>query len=188
MPDELDHGNLIQLIADGDRETRMMMGVFRGNASLAVFANNKMQFRLPLNRAALIHFGSDMQKILDAKPGEKFGTGFTKWNPESKKQDPLGTVYIGRDEKGLFYIGIAAVGSSPIKFLVRTSPGFDRTSEPMAETDRSLLAMRTLIQQLSQDLPMAMMLTSYKRQPMNNRPASGAGGAGGRTTNDDNMF
>ena len=177
MP-ELDYNRMISLIAENDKNTNLTIGVWNGNARISVFANRNPVANLPLNRFSLVSIQEGLTKILSGAPNEKTSWNFTKWDPDTKKSSAIGTLYIGRDDKALLYLGISAPNNTPMKFLLRTPISAD-TGEPMSDVHRSELAGRTLLQQLMVDIPQAMLNTSFKRTDMRSGGNAGGGNTGG---------
>ena len=155
---------IVSITSENDKNTVLQIGVYQGNASATVWAsgNNRPLVKIGLPRATLTYLKEYLQKILISKPGERYGITFTKWDQETKKSNQLGTIYIGRDDKAIVCLAVQAVGVPPAKFPLKVSGGFD-SSDPMTDVHRSELAARTLIDQLSVDIPVAIQLTSVKR-------------------------
>ena len=159
---ELSFDRIISINAENDKNTSLNMGVWQGNASLTVFANRAQAARIPMSRTFQVALASDLQKLLGGKPNDKNTFNFTKWDPDTKKSNPLGSVVVGRDDKAMIYIGVVSPGHSPMKFVLKSPISFDK-SEPMSDIQRSELATLTLIAQLTVDIPHAILLTSFKR-------------------------
>jgi hypothetical protein len=177
MP-EYDYNRIVSVNAENDKNTSLQMGVWNGNATITVFSNRNQVARLPMNRFFLVDMTRQIRKLLIGKPGDKYSWGFTKWDNEAKKSHPVGSLVVGRDDKALIYLGVQVTGHPPMKFLLKTPISFD-SSTPMSEVDRSDLAAETLIQQLTVDIPQAIINTTYKRTDIGgNRSGSGNGGSG----------
>jgi hypothetical protein len=175
MPD-LNFDRSIQLNAENDKNTSMQIGVWNGNASLTVFSNRQVVVKVPMNRFFQVSLKQALDVLLSAgKPGDKRSWNFTKYDPDTKKSNPLASVFVGRDDKALFYVGITSPGHSPMKFPIRLSMGMD-TGTPMTEVERSELAAVTIAQQLHFDIPLQASLTNFKRTDMRGRDGGNAGG------------
>lgn len=184
---DYDHNRIVSLTAEGDKNTNLQIGVYQGNASLVVFANRTLVAKFSLPRSFLVLLRESVEKMAIGKPGEKIGMPVSRWDNEAKKSVPLGTIYVGRDDKALIYIGIAAIGQAPLKFLIRTPLSFD-LSDPMSEVDRSILGAHTLIAQMTVDIPIAIMLTSIKRADLPGRAGGGSSYARGQVAGEDSIF
>ena len=173
---ELDFSRIVTINADGDKTTSLVIGVFKGNVSITIWTRSNNAgpvVKIPLPRSALTHIKECLQKILTGSPGSKIGTSFTKWDNETKKSSPLGVLHVGRDDKAHICLAVQAPSFPSMKFTLKTPGSFD-SSEPLTDVQRSELSARTLIDQLNTDIPVAIALTSEKREgiPQNNRNSS----------------
>jgi len=159
---ELSYDRMININAEGDKNTSFNIGVWQGNVSLTVFSNRNNVVRIPMNRTFQVSLMHELQKLLTGKPGDKESWNFSKWDPETKKSVPVGAVVVGRDDKAMFYIGVQSSGHAPMKFLLKAPISFDMSS-PMSDVKRSELAAATIVEQLRIDIPHACMNTSFKR-------------------------
>lgn len=181
---DLNYDRMVSCNADGDRGTTLQIGVYMGLASITVFSNKAIAAKFPLQRAVLVKVREILSQVLAGKPSERGSLQFHKYDFETKKQNPLGSLFIGRDDKALIYLGVQVPNHPHMKFLLRSPLGFD-TAEPMSELHRSELAARTVIEQLQYDFPIAILNTSFKREMPNQR--SGGAASGGRG-GDENIF
>ena len=184
MTAELDHNNIISLTAEGDRTTQLRIGVWQGNASISVWANSKQIFRTAAPRALLEDMADQLQKIVLGAPGSKENFTFSRWDNETKKLVALGSLTVGRDDKALIYLGIQAPNNPPVKFLFKSPISFEHGTTPMTDVERSELAARTAIAQLKLDIPIASILTNYKRQ----HTGGGGGNRGGGAESSGSIF
>jgi hypothetical protein len=176
---DYDHGRIININADGDRATTLSIGVFQGNASLVVFSNKQSVARFPLARAALTKIKMVLIELIPAPPGSKKSYPFTKYDMDTKKSIDLGSLTVGKDDKGLIYFGIQVPHHPAMKFILKSPLAFD-SSEPMSDMEKSILETHATIDKLTHDFPMALQLTSFKRDP-NIR----SGGSSARSTTGD---
>jgi hypothetical protein len=182
---ELNFDRIVNLNAESDKKTSLNIGVWKGNASLTIFADGRQAVRIPLNRHALVSLEEGLSGILAAaQPSTKTSWAFNKWDNETKKSSQLGAVYIGRDDKALLYVGIQAPGITSLKFPIKTPISFDKGENPLSDLHRSELGGRTLLKQLSTDIPFAILLTSEKRTDMR----TGGNGGGGNGNNGGTIF
>jgi len=183
MP-ELSFDRLFQCNAENDKSTNLQLGVYMGYASLTVFSNSKIIAKFPWHRSFLTLLRRGLSKIIDGKPGEKIHYPITKYDFENKKFTPLGSLFVGKDDKAIIFLGVAVPNHASMKFLLRTPMSFD-LSEPMSDAVRSEIAAATLVDQLALDFPLAMALTSFKREAGTQRTG---GNTGGNRTEDSNIF
>jgi len=176
MP-EYDYNRMVSMTAENDKNTSLQIGVWNGNATVTVFANRNQVARLPLNRFGLVDLARQLRKILVGKPGDKYSWNFTKWDNETKKSHAIGSLVIGRDEKALIFFGVQAPGHAGMKFVLKTTMSVD-SSTPMSDVDKSDLAAETIIQQLTIDIPQAMVNTMFKRTDINGGRGGGSNSSG----------
>lgn len=178
---ELDFGGIINLNADGDKATSLIIGVYQKNASLAVFSNKKMIARFPFPRTFISMFKHKLEGVMKAAPGTKVNCVFSKYDNDTKKSSGIGNMIIGKDDKSIMYLGIQAPNHPNMKFLMKTPLSFD-LSDPMSDADRSLVAAQTIVDQLTIDIPNAISATSFKRD------AGGFSSGGGSSSGSDSIF
>lgn len=183
---DLSFDRLFSANAENDKNTSLSLGVWQGNASISVFSNRAQVARLPVPRTFQVSLKKALQVLLTSKPTDKKSWNFSKWDPETKKSFSIGTFVIGRDDKAIFFIGIAAPDHPPMKFILKSPISFD-TSDPMTDVQRSELAVETLIEQLGFDIPMAVSLTSFKRTDTG-RATGGAANNNGIRDSDVSIF
>ena len=170
---DYDHNRMVNIGAEGDRSTSLSIGVYQGNASLVVFANKANVARFSLNRQRLVQIKEELISLITAAPGTKTHVPFTKWDIDSKKSIPIGNLFIGKDDKSVIYFGVQTPGHPPIKFSIKVGLGIDG-AEPYTDAQKSVLAVKTIIDQFTTDIPYAMTLTSVKK--------NNVGGSGGAAT------
>lgn len=175
---ELDYNNIININADGDRSTSLKVGVWQGNASISVWANSSQVVRFSTPRTFQVLLREALEKLLVGKPGEKYPFTFNKWDQDTKKSVPLGSLQVGRDDKAMFYFGVQTTGHPPMKFVLKAPISFD-TADPMSDVQRSELAAKTVVEQLKTDIALAIANTSVKRQPPGGGARGGGHGGGG---------
>ena len=160
---ELDFNNIINIQADGDRNTVFKVGVWQGNANITVWSNNTQVFRTNAPRTFLKLLRESLESILAGKPSDKKPHTLSRWDRDAKKFVPLGSLQIGRDDKAMIYFGVQAPGHPPMKFILKAPVSFD-TDPPMSDVQRSELSARTVLEQLKDDIGSAIANTSVKRQ------------------------
>lgn len=181
---QLDFNNLHKFFADQDRDTTMQVSVWGGNASLAVFQGpGAPKLKIPLSNKILVAtipaFLKKLKGMTD--PGSQIKAAFTRFLREEKKRETFATLVFGRDDKGQAYIGVAGQGlSKPAKFIIR--PPLDIDLAQMSVQEQSALAIDGLIQVFTSYVPVASMLTSFKREFGGNRGGGGGYGGGGRSS------
>lgn len=172
---DLSFDRIVSYTSEGDKNTVFQLGVYMGYASITVWANRSQVAKFALSRARLVLLKQYTQAAISGKPNEKFGINFTKFDPDSKKWNQIGSLYIGRDDRALIYLVVMSAGHPAMKFPVKTELSFD-TTDPMTDIRRSEIAAATLVEQLTVDIPTAMMLSNVKRD---NIPRSGGQQSGG---------
>ena len=149
--------------ADNDPNMSLTISVYMGSLVLCVFMKGPpCRFTVP--RSAVSMLKKTITNTINGQPGQKTSFDFIKWDPETKKQEPIGNLVVGKDDKGMIYFGVTAPSMPPTKFTIKAPLGID-TSEPMSDVDRSLLGAETLIEQLAHDIPMAILMTTQKKEP-----------------------
>ena len=189
---ELSYDNLRTINAEGNKETRLSISVFNGSAGLTVFQKNIKPFRFNLSVDLLTLLASDLESAISGPPSKKIVTNITDFDPETKKRVPKGTIVVGNDDAHLIYIGVNSPVVPQSKFVIKAALSVDR-SEPMTDRDRSVLAAKGLVQQLRTHIPIAMMLTNFKKEfnsnnrggNNNNRPTNNQNNQSNNQSNDD---
>lgn len=182
MSQELDFNKLVRLGADKDRESSLQLGVYRGMASIAIFqGQGAPKVKIPLgNRMSAYVIPAYLKQLKEnANPDFKVSLPITKFNPDTKKRDQVATVVFARDDKNVPFIGVSAPGINPVKFPIRVPLDFDLSQ--MTIVDQSKLALDAFIDVFTRHVPVAMALTSFKREFNGNRGGGnyGGGNAGG---------
>ena len=169
---EYDFNTIVKLTADGDKDTTFNIGVYNGNASITVWSKSSIVVKFSFPMTFITAFERELQHLLTMKPSEKVSFPVSKYNAELKKQDPVGTLYMGRDDKAIFFLGISVKGQPSMKFPINPFLSFDM-GEPMSPVQRSELGVHTIIKQMKDYLPVAMALTNYKRTDVPRRTNNG---------------
>ena len=175
---ELNFDRIISLNSDNEKGVSLQIGVYGGYASLTVWDENKKggpTARFPLNRAALVLLKEHLHKALSGAPKVQNSIPFSKWDRETRTSIQLGGIFVGRDEKALLYFGIQTPKNPPQKFPLRVPITVD-SGESLTDVQRSELSARTVIDQLTTDIPVALMITSFKRENTG-RPGGSSSGS-----------
>jgi len=149
--------------ADNDPNLSLTLSVFMGSFVLCVFMQGP-PCRLIVPRSGISWLKKTVTNTINGQPGQKTSFELGKWDHETKKKEPIGNLVIGMDDKGMIYFGVTAPSMPPTKFTIKAQLGIDSTP-PMSDVDRSLLGAELLIEQLAHDIPMAMLLTTQKKEP-----------------------
>lgn len=165
---ELDFNRMISINSDGDKTISLSIGVYQGNASLVVFSNKQLAAKFSFPRSFITKLKLQMISLISAAPGTKVNFTFSKWDADAKKSITIGNLIVGKDDKSILFFGVQVPNHPSMKFPMKSQISFD-LSEPMSDPDRSVLAAQTIIDQLATDIPMALQLTSFKRDPNVNR-------------------
>lgn len=160
---EYDHNNILRLTSEADKKVSLQLGVYNGYASITIRDDKDTIVRFSLPRSFLVFLKEELHKVLAGTPSFRKSAAFNKWDNEAKKVTQLGNIYVGRDDKAIIYLGIQAPGRTAIKFVLKTPFSFD-SGEPLTDVQKSELTARTLIEQLTVDIPTAMIITSFKRE------------------------
>ena len=182
---ELNHDDFLKLTAENDKEVQLNLSVYRGGTAFTVFRKGNKPLRVGLDRVKLFKLAEMVNQAIAGSPNLKAAMNTSTFDPDSKKWTLANTVTIGKDDKNLIYIGITALsGSVSYKFIVKSPISWDM-SDPMDDVARSHIASKALVEKLKFDIPMAMVVTKFKREAQ-------AGGSGQRsnptTQHDDGIF
>lgn len=149
--------------ADNDPNVSLTISVFMGSFVLCVFMQGPpCRFTVP--RGGVSWLKKTITNTINGHPGQKDSMDFGKWNPETRKAEPIGNLVIGMDDKGMIYFGVTAPSMPPTKFTIKAPLGMD-TTPPMSDVDRSLLGAELLVEQLAHDIPMAILMTTPPKEP-----------------------
>lgn len=178
---ELDFNRLASFNSTEDRNTTLVLGVFKGLASLSMFAGQgggRPAWRLALsNRMCWKVLPFFLKKLKEKGPEEKIELPVTRYNRDEKKVETYATLIFGRDAKNVAYIGVTGQGVTPAKFLIRLPLVFD-LSQHMQMSEQSNLAIDSLVDILETQVPQAVSLTSFKREFSGNKGGGNFGGGG----------
>ena len=172
MSEELQLDRLASLRGE-DKTSSIQIGVFRGNASIAVFqgeGKGPPPLKIPLGpRTSQTVIPHLLRQVAAGDPEVRKEITFTSWNSEAKKSEHLATMVLAKDEQNRAFMGISAPTklSAPVKAFIRISLGYDLTS--MSQPEQTKLAIEGMIRLFERDVPQAMTLTSFKRQPPGQR-------------------
>ena len=160
----LSHDRFLNCKAEGNKDISMTLSVYAGSLCLNIFKIGlDRPVRLQFPRSGCVLLKDALHAAIDGQPGHKVEIDIKKFNRDSKRSEKVGTLVVGRDEAGMIFFGVVEQRIPPSKFLLRAS-GDMEISATITDSERSLLGARTLIEQLTTDIPMAMMLTSFKNQ------------------------
>lgn len=167
MSEELQLDRLASLPSE-DKNSSLSFGVFRGYASIAVFQGESKgppPLKIPLGpRTSQTVIPHLLRQVAAGDPETRKEITFTSWDPETKKSNHLATMVIAKDDQNRPFIGInSSKLSAPVKAFIRISLLYDLSQLPQAEQNK--LAIEGMIKLFERDIPHAMTLTSFKRQP-----------------------
>lgn len=167
MSEELQLDRLAMLRCE-DKSSGINIGVFRGNASIAVFqgeAKGPPPLKIPLGpRTSQTVIPHLLRQVAAGEPETRKEINFTSWNSETKKSDHLATLVLAKDEQNRAVFGISSPKlSAPVKAFIRISLGYDLSQ--MSQPEQTKLAIEGMVKLFERDIPQAMTLTSFKRQP-----------------------
>ena len=170
---ELDYNNLFKATAEGDKDTSMSIGVFKGNASIVVFKakESRPAIKIGLPGEGRVILMKDARKILTGGPDQHISRTIYKWNPEEKKMESAGTIIIGRNDRNVAFIGISGPSFTGVRFPFRISGAW--SSESMTESEKSEFGLEHFINVIERDVPNAISHTSVKREFTGSSQGSG---------------
>ena len=176
MSEELQLDRLASLRAE-DKSSSLNIGVFRGNASIAVFQGESKgppPLKIPLgprtSQSVIPHF---LRQVAAGDPETRKEINFSSWNPETKKSEHLATLVIAKDDQNRPFIGITSPKlSGSVKAYIRI--GLSYNLGDLSQAEQAKLAIEGMVKLFERDVPHAMTLTSFKRRP------PGGGGGGGQ--------
>lgn len=168
--------------ADKDRETTVSIGVYRGRATLVVFAGRggPPKLRLPLPRQHNVLFRQVFNTVRKSGPDSSITIPVQEWDPQMKKMNSIASVTFGFDSSNQPYLGLTATGFSATKFPIRTDLKWDVSG--IQELNSSALAVDSFLSALDNTIQ-AMNLTNFKFDPAQKSGSGGRGNVGGQSSN-----
>lgn len=161
----LRYDRFVSCNADNNKDISMTLSVYVGSLCMNIFKSGlNRPVRLQFPRSGCVLLKDALQSALNGQPGQKVEMDIKKFNRDSRRSEKAGSIVIGLDEESMIYIGVIEPTIPPSKFIIRASSDME-VSSSITDSEKSILGARTLIEQLSTDIPMAMMLTSLKNQP-----------------------
>lgn len=152
----------------------LSMGAYAGNASFVVFlkGSHRPDIRFPLTLGTARELAKRITKVVETRDkSSRLALCVLKWNRETKKAEISATVAVSKEDDGIIYLELNADGSSA-KFPLRDSAMLSDGSNPVSAQQRSELGAGNLVTVLTEQLPQAIMLSSF------NKPQRTAGGQG----------
>ncbi|CAA7617386.1 hypothetical protein [Magnetospirillum sp. SS-4] len=172
VPTPVSH-SFLRCSAENDKETTLIISVFAGRLFLNIFKRGlDKPDRLHIARIGCLSLKDSLQNAINGQPGEKREHAFCRRDHGSKKEEWSGTLVIGKDDKHMIYLGLVTPNVQASKFVI-TVPSDMEMSISGSDIDRSVLGARALIEQLSCDIPNAILLTTQKKESQT--PGNGYG-------------
>lgn len=163
-----------------DGITSFNIGVYEGTASINIFTvteeSRRPVVKINMPQDAITKLIYIAEKCLTASPESKFTISTNRYNPETKKSEPTGSITMGRDSSRTPYIAISSDNLSPNSpqiYYIRSSLSWEM-SQPEAD-ENNIIALKTFIKALDMDVRIAKLNTSHKKTQS---PGGQQGGAG----------
>lgn len=185
MSDELDYGRMDTIYASTDKDVSLTFGVFKGNASVAMFkkGNPRPLWKLTIERTVSEYMVACLNKLLKGTPDTKYELVHQEWLPEEKKIRVIATMTFGRDKENAPYIGVTGPDIPPSKFPLKSGLKLDAGTS-LDPIEVSNIKVKAMVKLLDVDLHQARLATSYKREF--NGKGGGRSGGGGYNRNNNN--
>ena len=148
--------------SDNDKDVNLTISVYMGNLVICVFRRGP-HVRFTLNRGTLHSLRKTLSQAVKGTPGQKACLIFNRLNKETRRPEKYGMIVIGMDDNRMLYIIIGSPDFPETKFILKAPFGIE-PSEPISDAENSLLGAEILIEQLSHDIPVAMLLTTQKKE------------------------
>jgi len=165
--------------AERDKNTSMHIGVYRGNASIAIFSGTggPPQTRVPLAKYFNVFFREAFKVVTKMGPDNKLTVPMTQWNRDAKKMEHVGAITFGIDASRIPYLGLVTPTMPAAKFPIRFDMKMDVSAIP--ELNVNHLALESFLAAMD-NTANAINLTNFKRDPSaraggGNRPGYGGG-------------
>ncbi len=161
---DLSFDRMWQSNADKDRNTTLVIGVYRGRASMNIFSGQTggPRLKLPLPKQHNVLFRTVFNHVRKTAPDSKITIPVTQWDQQEKKLKTIGHVTLGIDTTNMAYIGIQATGVEPVKFPIRSDLKWDLSVIP--EINANQVALDGFLAEMD-NVCNAMNLTSFKFEP-----------------------
>lgn len=179
---DLSFNGLLKAKADGDKSHEFNIGVFKGTPSMAIFKEGERQpvWKVNLPNDYPTTAKNLLNLMKDATNGFSITTAINeRWDAEARKMISESSITYGIDDKGLCYIGITTNNFTK-KFILRMSSRFDLNNTPFSKHDQAIMAFEHFVYVVSEQVPTAVALSSFKRTPpqggWNNNNNRGGGG------------
>jgi len=175
---DLNFDRLWSTNAERDKNTSIQIGVYRGNASIAIFSGTTggaPKVKIPLPKQFNILFREIFKMVRKGGPDTKITVPIQKWDPGTSKMVNTASVSFGLDAANIAYIGVVATGQPAAKFPIRTDLKWDIST--LSEINSNQLALDMFLAAMD-NVVHAVNLTSFKMDP-SSRP----GGSGGNRPN-----
>lgn len=173
------------------------LSVYNASASMSIFRKNSETrqpiIKVALSPEAILKIVDILKALIDSQPETRIPFIQMVFNKESRTYEQYSTFVFAKDEKKCYTIEVTSRQyTTPIKFVLKSPNTFTIGSEPLSDDKKSLLALRSLIQALEFDIPLARNLTRFnmksptagRAQPTRRGTYSGQAPAPSATSND----
>jgi uncharacterized membrane protein YgcG len=172
----------------GGSDDRAMFKVWSGRLRFAGYqgkALGKPKIEILISPYMVEGIKMTLAKLESATPGTKYPITAFEYDRDSKQFRPKGSLVFIKDDKGVYQIQATSDGNTQTYlFMAPKSLAFG--SEPMADRDRSALAVKAFLSWLEVKAVIQMVLTKRSDTGRNfgggqggNRPQGGGGGYNG---------
>lgn len=195
---DLNHNRLWASTDAKNRDVTLTLDVFNGVMNFSIWDKNKTGgpvFKMEVPPAHVSMARNLWTELKKANPGVKFTGEISKFNKETKKQDPQGSITYGIDDAGVPYIGIQH-HQGVNKFPLRGAIGIDYAAANLPPMMLRSGLIDGFLDAVSQRGTLSTVLSNVKRPPMSggnfNRGSGGGrfnrGSGGGYTSGSNNRF
>lgn len=164
----------------------LSISLYQGAASIVMFKKGSESRRpvvkMTLSIAACLKITDILKTLLDAQPESRQPFVQMAFNKENRTYEQTTSFVFFKDDKRCYGIEISnKFIPTPIKIMFRCPSTFASGSEPLTDEQKSILAVREFMTILTDQIPVAMLLSRFNMDPLPQRGGNGGGGGGQRS-------
>ena len=162
----------------------LSLSVYQGAASLVMFRrgtdSKRPVAKMSLGGAAVIKLKDILKSLMDAQPDTRAPFVQLIFNKESRNYEQATNFVFFKDDKRCFGVEVSnKLNPTPVKIMFKCANTFSTGAESMTDEQKSILALRELIQILEVEIPQAMLLSRFNMELPQRRGYGKNGGKGG---------
>ena len=167
------------------------ISVYNGVASLVIFRKNtenrRPAVKMNMSLAMCLKIADLLKTLLDAQPDTRCPFIKMQFNKEARNYEQATSFVFFKDDKRCYGIEVTNRQiTTPIRIMLKSASTFTTGNEPMTDEQKSVLAVRELITILTQQIPMALLLSRFNMETPQRNGGNGRPSGGGNYPRRDN--